>query len=348
VTATKFYGLGGGKFWVSNDGGKTFTASAATGLPTSGNLKAVFGHAGDVWFTGSSYISGGGTVCNGACGLWHSTDGGTTFTKLSSVTNAASIGFGLGPTAGTYSVFMFGVPTGGVNTVYRSDDQGATWLQITDATHMFATIQTITGDPRIYGRVYFGTNGLGMFYGDISGTQSATNTPTKTPTGVTNTPTRTPTIDITITLTPTRTLTPGPTFTRTRTPTPTVEGTPIMPTVTRTPTAGPSFTPTRTVTAGPTFTRTATPSITPTVGGACSPVTSAITAPFTYDGSGTFCWQSTNLGTYINSWNTTSITLNGVNVTNIYVAAGSYPAKINGYWYVAYSSSVSYGHFEAK
>ena len=88
--------------------------------------------------------------------------------------------------------------------------------------------------------------------------------------------------------------------------------------------------------------------ITPTVGSACSPVTSTITAPFTYDGIGAFCWQSSNLGSYINSWNTTSLTVNGVNETNVYVAAGSLPARINGYWYVSYNSAVSYGHFEAK
>ncbi|MGC1376929.1 MAG: CARDB domain-containing protein [Anaerolineales bacterium] len=115
-----------------------------------------------------------------------------------------------------------------------------------------------------------------------------------------------------------------------------------------TPTTG--LTPTRTPTGPtPTFTRTATPSLTPTVQpGVCSPVTSSITAPFTYDGAAILCWQSTNLGTYINSWNTTSVTLNGVNVTNLYVAAGSYPAKIGGYWYVGYNSAVSYGHFETK
>jgi glucuronoarabinoxylan endo-1,4-beta-xylanase len=138
-----------------------------------------------------------------------------------------------------------------------------------------------------------------------------------------------------ITPTPTRTNTPtipaGPTATRTITPTP---GGPTA-TATRTPTIGASNTPN-----GPTAT---TPP-----GGACSPVTSTITAPFTQDGTGAFCWQSTNLGAYINSWNTTSVTLNGVNVTNLYVASGSYPAKINGYWYVSYNSTVTWGHFEAK
>ena len=50
--------------------------------------------------------------------------------------------------------------------VFRSDDLGANWTKITDDRHQFATIQTITGDTRIYGRVYLGTNGLGTIYGD--------------------------------------------------------------------------------------------------------------------------------------------------------------------------------------
>ncbi|MGC1377167.1 MAG: hypothetical protein WA821_13130 [Anaerolineales bacterium] len=168
-------------------------------------------------------------------------------------------------------------------------------------------------------------------YTTSGGGGSATLTPTRTPTtGLTNTPTNTPT----------RTNTPGITNTPTRTPT---AGLTNTPTRTFTPPAI-TLTPTRTVTSGPTN----TPTITPTVGGACSPVTSTITAPFTQDGAGTFCWQSSNLGTYINSWNLTSLTVNGVNETNVYVAAGSLPAKINGYWYVSYNSAGSYGHFEAK
>jgi aryl-phospho-beta-D-glucosidase BglC (GH1 family) len=199
-------------------------------------------------------------------------------------------------------------------------------------------------------------------------TPGASNTVTKTPTiGITATPTltlaRTPTPTVGTSNTPTQTLTPLPiTLTPTRTLTPVA----TTPTPTRTLTVGVTLTPTRTNTTGPTSTRTLTPAvsltptrtnttgptntptITPTIGGACSPVTSTITAPFTYDGAGTFCWQSSNLGAYINSWNTTSVTVNGVNKTNIYVAAGSLPAKINGYWYVSYNSAVSYGHFEAK
>jgi hypothetical protein len=118
---------------------------------------------------------------------------------------------------------------------------------------------------------------------------------------------------------------------------------------------GPTNTPTRT-SVGPTNTptntsiapvNTPTPSPTTSGTGPCTP-TSTITVPFSFDGAGNFCWQASALGSFINSWNTTSVTLNGVNATNIWVGSGSYPAKINGFYYIAYSSSVSFGHFEAK
>ncbi len=79
----------------------------------------------------------------------------------------------------------------------------------------------------------------------------------------------------------------------------------------------------------------------------CSPVNATITAPFYFDGASAFCWQSNNLGAYVNSWNLTSLTMNGVNFTNLYVPVSSYPPQISGYWYVSYNSSVAWGHFEA-
>jgi hypothetical protein len=37
---------------------------------------------------------------------------------------------------------------------YRSDDKGATWLQINDEAHGFGPVTSVVlaGDPRIYGR----------------------------------------------------------------------------------------------------------------------------------------------------------------------------------------------------
>lgn len=176
-------------------------------------------------------------------------------------------------------------------------------------------------------------------------TGSGAATPTRTPTPIVGaSPTRTATIGASNTPTPTRT----PTQIVGASPTRSVSASP-----TRTLTLAVTLTPTRTFTAGPSATRTITPTKTvgasPTSGtGTCSPVSATITAPFAYDGVGTFCWQSANLGSYINSWSTTSVTINGINITNLYIASGSYPAKIGGYWYISYNSAVSWGHFEAK
>jgi lysophospholipase L1-like esterase len=121
--------------------------------------------------------------------------------------------------------------------------------------------------------------------------------------------------------------------------------------ITATPPALCTLTPTRTITRtntppGPTLTPTRT--LTPGISGACSPVNATITAPFVFDGAGTFCWQSGNLGTFINNWNMTSVTLNGVNISNVFTASSAYPAKINGFWYVTYNGPFAWSHFETK
>ncbi|GAB4215023.1 MAG: hypothetical protein OHK0022_54410 [Roseiflexaceae bacterium] len=117
----------------------------------------------------------------------------------------------------------------------------------------------------------------------------------------------------------------------------------VTPPPTNTPTTGPTATPTRTPT--PTSTPTATP--TPGTGtGTCSPLTATVSVPFTYDGAGTFCWRTTSLGSYINSWNMTSLTINGVDFTNRW--ANSYPPAINGYWYISYNGPYAWSHFEIR
>lgn len=130
-----------------------------------------------------------------------------------------------------------------------------------------------------------------------------------------------------------------------------------------TPSATPTRTPTRTATFGPTAspTRTPTPGIptitstfqpptnTPGSGSTCSPVNATIIAPFIFDGVGNLCWKSNNLGTYINNWNLTKLTVNGVDFTSKYSFVTGLPAKASdGFWYIFYSSSVTWGHFEAK
>jgi endo-1,4-beta-xylanase len=121
----------------------------------------------------------------------------------------------------------------------------------------------------------------------------------------------------------------------------------------------PTNTPTRTATTGPSPTRTntpttgpsATPTRTPTPGGAgtCSPVNATITAPFTFDGAGTLCWRSSNLGNNTNNWNLQSLTINGVDFTSKFVFTSQLPPKAaDGFWYISYTGNFPWSHFEAR
>jgi hypothetical protein len=171
------------------------------------------GHEGDIWLSA------------GTSGLWHSTDGGTTFTQVANVTEARSIGFGMAALGKSYMALYTLGTISGVEGVFRSDDAGATWIQINDSQHQYGATCCVTGDPRVYGRVYFGTNGLGIIYGDIAGSQT-TPTPGTTPTVGTTPTTTPPTPTPTKGTTPTPTSTPRPTPTAGTTPTPTPTATP--------------------------------------------------------------------------------------------------------------------------
>lgn len=164
VNSNKFYGFAAGKVYVSTNGGASFTASAATGLPVEGNadLDAVPGTEGELWFAG-------GSEEEGPYGLWHSTDSGATFTKLANVEEADSIGFGKAAPGQNVVALYTIAKIDGTRGFFRSDDGGANWVRINDNQHQYARVTTITGDPRLYGRVYLGTNGRGILYADRIG-----------------------------------------------------------------------------------------------------------------------------------------------------------------------------------
>lgn len=170
VNPKKFYAFANGAFYLSTDGGATFSATAATGLPKSGDpvrFRAIPGIEGDVWLAGGSNSSG-------VYGLWHSTNSGASFTKLANVDKADTIGFGMPASAQTYPALFTSAQVGGVRGIFRSDNLGASWIQISDAQHQWgSTNAAITGDPRIFGRVYLSTNGRGIIYGDPAGTPPA-------------------------------------------------------------------------------------------------------------------------------------------------------------------------------
>ncbi|GAA0592334.1 RICIN domain-containing protein [Streptomyces crystallinus] len=157
-SAGTFYSLSGGTLYASTDGGATFTPRAAK-LPADGRLTAVPGVAGDLW------------IADGGQGLLHSTDGGRTFTTLPTVKSASALGFGKAAPGASYQALYLIGTVKDVTGVFRSTDKGATWLRVNDDAHQWGSIGgvgVITGDPDTFGRVYVGTNGRGLQYGDPS------------------------------------------------------------------------------------------------------------------------------------------------------------------------------------
>lgn len=146
-----------GTLHASTDGGRTFTARA-TGLSsgdTEFQLAAAPGRSGDLWLS-LKYN-----------GLYRSTDGGAAFTKVASCWASYTLGFGKAARGASYpALFMVG-STESITAVYRSDDEAKTWTRINDDRHQWGWIgATITGDPRVHGRVYIATNGRGVQYGE--------------------------------------------------------------------------------------------------------------------------------------------------------------------------------------
>jgi oligoxyloglucan reducing-end-specific cellobiohydrolase len=107
----------------------------------------------------------------GSNGLYHSTDGGVTWKKLGNVAYANSVAVGAAsPMSHLQAVFLYGESSPqGAMAIYRSDDNGKSWVRINDDQHQYGGPTLIQADPRIYGRVYLGMNGRGIIYGDLTG-----------------------------------------------------------------------------------------------------------------------------------------------------------------------------------
>lgn len=156
-----------GRVFVSRDGARSFAPVPAHGLPnilpayaprnreSQWPMQATPGHAGELWFK-----------LDGA--LYHSNDAGQSFRRAT----AADIRieeFGLGHSAPGSSVpALYAIATmSGLRGLWRSDDGGATWVRINDDAHQWGQrFRAISGDPRLYGRVYIATDGRGLLYGD--------------------------------------------------------------------------------------------------------------------------------------------------------------------------------------
>jgi hypothetical protein len=151
-----FYALVGSALYASSDGGKTFAATGAS-LSGAASLHAAWA-AGDIWIVAND-------------GLYHSLDSARTFTKISATSAASDLGFGKPANDGAYPALYLSGSVGADSGIFVSEDTGATWRRIDDDAHQFGFISHISGDPRVYGRVYLGTGGRGIIYGDARAPQ---------------------------------------------------------------------------------------------------------------------------------------------------------------------------------
>jgi photosystem II stability/assembly factor-like uncharacterized protein len=168
VNSSKFYAFGRSEdhapwtAYASEDEGRTFsvvneTFIAETGMDMdSGDFKSVNGLEGHLW------------LAAGRAGLFHSEDGGKNWERFAKVEDAFVVGLGKEAPGASYQALYTHSTINGVGGFYRSDDKGVSWTRINDDAHQFgAANSAITGDPRIYGRVYVGTNGRGILYRDL-------------------------------------------------------------------------------------------------------------------------------------------------------------------------------------
>jgi hypothetical protein len=170
MDSSRFYAYDSrtGQLLISTNGAVTFATDPAR-LPAADDFGAGFG--GDGGAGAELYATPG---CDGdlwlavrAKGLYHSVNGGESFTKLANVQAADSLGFGKAAPGKKCSALYLAGKVNQVQGLFRSDDDGQTWVRISDDRHQFGWVNHVTGDPRIYGRVYFGTGGRGIIYGDL-------------------------------------------------------------------------------------------------------------------------------------------------------------------------------------
>lgn len=154
VNPKKFYMYSptAGILYDTLDGGANF-APLASNLPLKSVLRASFAAEGDLWLATPT-------------GLLHSRDSGVTFSAVANTQEAYDVSFGkAAPNAGYPAIYMYG-RLSGVQGIFRSVDSAATWVTVTDPTHQYGDINVIAADPKVFGRIYLGTSGRGVIYGD--------------------------------------------------------------------------------------------------------------------------------------------------------------------------------------
>ncbi|MDF3058855.1 MAG: hypothetical protein K0R17_3070 [Rariglobus sp.] len=163
--AHKIYrSIDGGKTWsprtnVSNGGTHNMRTPQIVAAPASSQDP----DGGDIWVCDDSTYNNNPFPVGG---LWRSTDGGGTWTKINTIGRVSQVSFGKHPSGTGYTIYAHGESNpGGLRKVYRNDNYGTTsWTAMADLPSDIP-ILSISGDRQNSGKVFIGTDGRGMFIG---------------------------------------------------------------------------------------------------------------------------------------------------------------------------------------
>lgn len=162
-----------GKLYRSEDRGENFTVQAFTrqnAAPVEAlkrgdvrggqdQIYATPGRSGDLWLAAWD-------------GLYHlppaepGAGASLTLTPMPQVEEIHAFGFGKAAPGHAYPALYLVGTVDGQAGVFRSIDEAKSWVRINDDQHQWGLVLQVVGDPRIYGRVYVGTHGRGIVYGD--------------------------------------------------------------------------------------------------------------------------------------------------------------------------------------
>ncbi len=177
--ANKFYlGSLSGNFYVSTDGGMTWSPRSNVGLAPGrfhSQMEANRTQQNDIWFVDGweGAFAGGGVSAQNVHGLFRSTDGCTSFQRNPAVEYAICIALGAGSGLSgdaEFSVYFYGKlvddPAWGI---FRSVDEGQTWTRVAYfPAGIFDRPSMIAASWDTFGLLYVTTNGNSAVYGKPS------------------------------------------------------------------------------------------------------------------------------------------------------------------------------------
>jgi oligoxyloglucan reducing-end-specific cellobiohydrolase len=166
ASACSAAGVPNGTIWVATASNPSTTTTGSCQGSGCGRVMVNPYVAGDIWLP------------LGTNGLFHSTNFGASWTKITNVTSAFAVSVGA-PVPGTSEnqVILYGTltsatqPASMISAIYRSDNATPTgtatptWIQINDYAHQFGGATLVIADSTVYGQFYMTMNGRGVIYG---------------------------------------------------------------------------------------------------------------------------------------------------------------------------------------